>query len=480
MAERKFDYARVSNIYREMQTITGDSSSPDSIAGILNDVNKEVENKVEVMDEAVYGDLGKQLQLDWDNTSSSFNDFINNFNNWSTLIAQSAGKYAEFEEKVNGLKINNPLGMTSNGRTTAYTNTGYYADYTQDVYDYYSSLSGTMMNLTGAQYIDTNMVERENNRKIMAGVNFGLQGVSTVLSIIGGAGIVGSELKALGSAGTAATSAALPTASNPALPAASNPALPNTTLALPENSGANIASNAASKWAMLDEAGNVTAFGPGVTNVAGVADDVAAAAGKGIAGVADDVAAAAGKGVAGVTDDVASTASKTIEMTTTVDANGNIIASASKPSFGSRVTGAVKSAGNAVANSKVGQTVGNAASKVGSGVSKVTDKAATKLFNLTDETVAQIAKNGGTPTKYAAEVIKGNVSNAGTAIKNGAAAAGTAIKNGASAAGNAIGKGAANVGSKLAEAAGSHPEVVAFGGAAAGTADQILNNSFGY
>lgn len=461
MAERKFDYANVSSIYKEMQNITGDSSSPESIAGILNDVNKEVENKVEVMDEAVFGDLGKQLQLDWDNTSSSFNEFINNFNNWSTLIAQSAGKYAEFEEKVNGLKIDNPLGMTSNGRTTAYTNTGYYANYTQEVYDYLSSLSGTMMNLTGAQYIDTNMVEREEQRKLSAGINFGLQTVSTVLSVIGGAGVVSAEIQAgktiVGGAGSAAA--------NAALPSAPTPALPNKPLALPGESGAAAASKTASQWVMKDAAGNVTAFGPGVTSAAGMADDVAAAAGKGAMGVTDDLASAAGK---------------TIDMTATVDANGNIIASAAKPSFGSKVTGAVKSAGNAVVNSKFGQAVGNAASKVGSGVTKVTDKAATKLFNLSDDVIAQIAKNGGTPTKYAAEVIKGNVGNVGNAIKNGVTTAGSAIKNGAATAGSAIKEGATVVGSKIAGAAGSHPGVVAAGGAAIQATDQILNNGFGY
>lgn len=398
MAERKFDYANVSNIYKEMQAITGDSSNPNSIAGILNEINKEVENKVEVMDEAVYGDLGKQLKLDWNNTSSSFNDFINNFNNWSTLIAQSAGKYAEFEKRVNGLKTTNPLGMTSGGVQSAYTNTGNYAIYTQDVYDYLSSLSsGELYSFTGAQYIDTNRVELEEKRKIMAGVNFGLQGVATVLSVIGGVGIVSAEVQAgktiLGGAGKAATNAALPATSSAS--ATSQPALNSgNKLALPENSSASIASKSSSQWVTIDKAGNVN-YGPGVTNMA---DSAVGTAGK--------------SAVTGVGE---------IELQATT-VGGKTVYSAASPkatAFG-KVTGAVKNVGNNVANSRFGQAVAN--SKVGHAVSSKFSSAVSSVKGLGGKVTGTVTAAGNT--------IKNGVTSAGTVIKNGAVTTVGAIKNG--------------------------------------------------
>lgn len=129
MAERKFEYEAIAEIYKSMQTITGDSSSSDSIAGILHNINEDVHNSVGVCEESVYGDLGNQLLLDWDNTSSNFDNFVANFNNWSTVVAQAAGDYSKFEEGVKGFKEANPLGVTSGGIKDAYTNTSFYHNY---------------------------------------------------------------------------------------------------------------------------------------------------------------------------------------------------------------------------------------------------------------------------------------------------------------------------------------------------------------
>ena len=132
MAERKFDYENVATVYKNMQNITGDASNEDSIAGILHKINEEVHDSVNVCDEAVFGNLGKQLLLDWDNTSSNFDSFVESFNNWAALIAQSSGNYAEFEKKVAGLTKANPLGLTSNGKKKNYIEKSPYTDYTKE------------------------------------------------------------------------------------------------------------------------------------------------------------------------------------------------------------------------------------------------------------------------------------------------------------------------------------------------------------
>lgn len=171
MAERKFDYAGVSEVYKTMQSITGDSSNSDSIAGILHEINENVHNSVDVCEEAIYGDLGKQLLLDWDNTSSNFDNFVTNFENWSTIIAQSAGDYSKFETDVKGFKEANPLGVTSGGISTAYTNTSVYHNYKQENYQQYETDLNNLKDLyaiTGVEYITTDTATLLKNHKIAA------------------------------------------------------------------------------------------------------------------------------------------------------------------------------------------------------------------------------------------------------------------------------------------------------------------------
>ena len=185
MAERKFDYNNVSTVYQNMKKITGDAGDGESIAGILHKIDEEVHNKVDVSEEAIFGDLGKQMLLDWDNTSANFDNFVTNFSNWSTLIAQSAGNYAQFEQDIAGFRQENPLGVTSGGITDAYTNTGYYSTYDQAYVDSAASLVGTFVSYNGLGYIDTNMVALEEQRKTNAKWAFGIQAVSTILSVVG-------------------------------------------------------------------------------------------------------------------------------------------------------------------------------------------------------------------------------------------------------------------------------------------------------
>ncbi len=175
MAERKFDYENVAQVYKNMQNITGDSSNPDSIAGILFNINKEYHEKVDVSEEAIFGDLGKQLVLNWDNTSSTFPNFVDNFGNWSTLIAQSAGKYSEFEQKIAASKVSNPLGVTSGGISSSYVNTSSYRAYANSNIEGYNTAVGNLNSLnaiTGVDYVCTDTASLLKWHKVAGGVMF--------------------------------------------------------------------------------------------------------------------------------------------------------------------------------------------------------------------------------------------------------------------------------------------------------------------
>jgi hypothetical protein len=92
---RVFDYTEIARIYGEMNTITGDSSDPTSIAGLLHKINEEfteVVNGPAGEDElALKGDAASDLKNSWDNTvSDHFTKFVENFGAWSTAVAASA------------------------------------------------------------------------------------------------------------------------------------------------------------------------------------------------------------------------------------------------------------------------------------------------------------------------------------------------------------------------------------------------------
>lgn len=100
MAERTFDYEKISETYKNMQKITGSASEPDTIAGSLHTADEEYKKKVGMIEEALYGDLAQKLLSNWNNVSSSFPNFVANFNNWANLVGKSAGSYSEFETKI--------------------------------------------------------------------------------------------------------------------------------------------------------------------------------------------------------------------------------------------------------------------------------------------------------------------------------------------------------------------------------------------
>lgn len=182
MAEKKrtFNYDAVSDVYNEIKRITTGS---DSIKTVLDNINRDYHNMVDVENEAVYGELGRQLLLDWDNTSSNFPNLVNNFENWSALIAKASGNYSEFENAIAGFKQDHMLGATSEaGRTTAYTNDGYYANSLDlDEIDFLSS-KAHYYELTGSNYIDTGMVSYLQTHDLLEGIELALSGAT----IIGG------------------------------------------------------------------------------------------------------------------------------------------------------------------------------------------------------------------------------------------------------------------------------------------------------
>lgn len=194
MADRKFEFSNVASNYENMKKILGDSSVSDSIAGILHNIDEDMKEHVDVVDMAIYGDLGKQMLLNWENTSSTFGSFINNFDNWNKAVAMASGNYAEFVNKVQGLRDTNPLGMTSGGITEAYTNTGYYSSFDEALIDTAAAHVGSFVAYNGIGYFDTGSVALEEQRKTAAIWSFGLNLVADVLSVVG----IGKYVKAAG------------------------------------------------------------------------------------------------------------------------------------------------------------------------------------------------------------------------------------------------------------------------------------------
>ncbi len=161
MAERKFDYQQVGDIYQSMLKTIGSAGDGESIAGILDSLNKEMDARVNVEDEAIFGSLGAQLSLDWDNASSNFPGFVSKFSNWATLIAQSGANYSEFENDIKGFKKEDEgtyLGAASGGIHENYVATSTYNQYqAQNMESYLNSLDNVreLNQLTGATYLTT-------------------------------------------------------------------------------------------------------------------------------------------------------------------------------------------------------------------------------------------------------------------------------------------------------------------------------------
>lgn len=168
MAETKFDYNSVSSVYNQMKSIN------ENIETLFTDIDKEMGNKMQVENEAVFGELGAQLLLDWDNISGCFPEFVQNFDNWSYLVASASGNYAQFEADVQAFKNANPLGVNSGGRTNSFISDSAFANALsqQELDDYASQVQ--FYQLTGATYIDTGMVSYLKKSDFWEGVELAM------------------------------------------------------------------------------------------------------------------------------------------------------------------------------------------------------------------------------------------------------------------------------------------------------------------
>lgn len=106
MSTVKFDYGDVSSIHGEIKSLIG------TIKGDLETMNSDYEKVVQVPGEAIYGALGEQLLLCWDNVSSSFPKFMDNFDNWAAYVASSYQNYNDVEEKIKGFRDANKYGYS--------------------------------------------------------------------------------------------------------------------------------------------------------------------------------------------------------------------------------------------------------------------------------------------------------------------------------------------------------------------------------
>ncbi len=158
----KFDYQEITSIYNSMNNIIGEPSNPTTIAGILKFIDDEYHDLVNgTAGEdylAIYGDLGATLLDSWENTASTFPAFIENFSAWSTVVAQAAGNYADFENQVKGIRSDNPLGWNTGGIQDSRVATSYYASAsTHEELDEKAALR-QFYEPVGAYYVDTGMV----------------------------------------------------------------------------------------------------------------------------------------------------------------------------------------------------------------------------------------------------------------------------------------------------------------------------------
>ena len=192
---RVFDYTEIGRIYGEMNTITGNSSDPTSIAGLLHKINEEyteLVNGTAGEDElALKGDAASDLKNSWDNTvSDHFSKFVENFGAWASVVAASAGDYTQFEQAVQGIKTANPLGWNSGGAADSASATGFYSTALteQEIADL--AAQAQFHQLTGATYVDTGMVSYAEKKKVWNTVN-------TVLAV---GGVVSSGFSIVGAA----------------------------------------------------------------------------------------------------------------------------------------------------------------------------------------------------------------------------------------------------------------------------------------
>ena len=480
MAERKFDYNNVSNVYNQMKSINSD------IKGLLENIDTEVEKNVNVEDEAIFGDLGAQLLLSWENISSDFPEFMDNFDNWAALVAKASGDYSQFERDIAGFKEANPLGVTSKGITQGQVSTSSYNNsYTPEQIAQLDSYA-RFYEQTGAEYIDTGMVAYAKKHKTMNIVTDVINVASIALSVFQlgsvakagtaaagglvddvakiGAGSMADDVAKLG-AGSLADDAVkmLPAAADDViintaddvilntaddavklLPAAADDIALNTAddaVKLLPAAADDVAKTTATS--MIDDTaataskgfvmrssttGNVVAFGPGTTAddaakiLAGsAADDVAAATVK--SSVDDVVAGAAKSSVDDVVVNVADDAAK-VGTTTVIDdaakAGASSVVDDAAKAGASSVDDAVAGAADDVADDAVKETLH---------ADKILDKDGNVIAAYNKKGKYSYVRTGYERAKQAGQTAKTNLGNAWNTAKDKASSFGHAAKD---------------------------------------------------
>ena len=427
MSERKFDYNNVGTVYNQMKNIN------DNIKTLLTDTDNEVHNKVDVCEEAIYGDLGNQLLLSWDNISSNFPNFVDNFENWSALVAKASGDYSQFEADVAGFKNANPLGVTSKGATQGAVATSSYNNSLTAEEIAELDVATVFYEPTGAAYIDTGMVAYAKQHRTMNIVGDVLNVVSIALSVV-----------QVGAAVKAATSVVQAGAQTTALTVVSNTA-DDAALAVVGNTADDAALAVVSSTAddtalavVTSTADDAAAAGAKTTAQAAAStmDDAAAAA----AGTMDDAAGAAMKAGMNFTDDASGQAIKSVASksgkvyTQPQQIYDDVVAGNLKGSEGARLAKDMfQGGGNVIddaagstpaqkwmadivnANKGGGTTIANTAKTTTSGAAKTASAAS----GTADDFAAGAAKTTTNTSSGAAKTAAGNTSGASTGAKNG-------------------------------------------------------------
>ena len=426
MAERMFDYNSVGTVYNQMKSIN------DNIKNLLNDTNLEVQNRVDVCEEAIFGDLGNQLLLSWDNLSSDFPQFVDNFENWSALVAKASGDYSQFEADMAAFNNANPLGVYSAGATSGAVATSSYNDSltTQEIADI--DVATTFYEKTGATYIDTGMVEYAKQHK----KNNIIGDVLNVASIALSAVQIGGAVKAAGSVVKAGASAAAGSVDDVAIAGAKG-----------------VATSSADDIAMA-----------GTKAAAGSVDDVAVAGGKAAASGTDDAITAAinsgddvatsgiyakgGNVSSGIDDAISGGRTMTADGVTHAPASAGGAPKSAADSVFSTMDDSAYAALDDVSTSSVYSKGGNISSSMDDALSGgrtmtadgvthapasahgAPSSAADSAFNVKNTVTRNVTK--------ATDTVKTGVSKVTTGVKNGVTKVTTGVKNGASKVGTKI------------------------------------------
>ena len=174
MADRKFEYDKVAEAHGNMKTAT------EAIRDTLVKINDEYSNKVNVVEQAIYGNLGGQLLMDWENVSSNFPSFYEKFGTWSLAVASTSGEYADFENRFSGFKSaieetkkSNPLGSgtAGAGRTENYISGGTYAAFGKEYLEKYKNGEVGELSETGA-YVLTGTGNGTDSTGSTSGVSY--------------------------------------------------------------------------------------------------------------------------------------------------------------------------------------------------------------------------------------------------------------------------------------------------------------------